>query len=667
MKRVGIWLRVSTEDQVRGESLEHHVLRARAYAEAKRWDVVEEYRLEAVSGKDVMSHPEMTRMLADVRAGRIDALIFSKLARLARSTKALLEVADIFQEHGADLISLGESIDTSTPAGRMFFTIIAAAGQWEREETSDRIARSVPVRAKLGKSTGGTGVYGYRWVEGKLVIDPEEAPIRRLIYELYYEHRRLRTVAAILNERGYRTRRNAAFSDTTLKFLIADPTAKGQRRANYNLTPGRNKGKQGRKPESEWIYTPVEPIVSEELWAACNAILTEREEIYSKRGRSRVNMFSSLVRCKCGETMYIDTPRKKYRCRAHQCGGKISLQHLETLFQSQIKAFYCSPDSLRTHLTKDQELIESKESLLQAQHRALAKIEQDKEKVLQAYLAGHLPDDAFGEYHFRFGKDKERLEQEIATLAGELDYLRAQDLSHEQTARDAEEIFGRWDDFSEKEKTILIQSITDRILVQDEGVTLNLLYAPSFFQTVAEKSFENAMNGCSSVAFSNVSRVQLTIRREAFEGEPPKPFTAPMGGGWGRHIYHTRKQRGQTLEQIAPEIGVYWETIYNWEKGHYGVRYTSIPRIVEYLGYVPIAESPLQPTLGEALRAARRLKGWSITDLRRKLRVEHGTVLKWERNQGLPPSRTMERLQSLLDANFSRYVADTGESRRQHA
>ena len=120
-KPIGIWIRVSTEDQAHGDSPEHHEKRARFYAQAKDWNVCEVYRLEAVSGKSVMEHPEAKRMLQDIRAGRIEALIFSKLARLARNTKELLEFADIFRESGADLISLQESIDTSTPAGRLFY------------------------------------------------------------------------------------------------------------------------------------------------------------------------------------------------------------------------------------------------------------------------------------------------------------------------------------------------------------------------------------------------------------------------------------------------------------------------------------------------------------------------------------------------------------------
>src|SRR2546426_5991911 len=178
-KNVGIWIRVSTEDQAQGDSPEHHLERARAYAKSRAWTVKEVYDLAGQSGKAVMDHAEAKRMMRDVERGHIKALVFSKLARLSRNLREVQDFGEFFAKHDADLVSLSEAIDTTTAGGRMFFHLLGVFAQWEREEITERVNASVLTRAKLGKSINGSAPYGYQWKDRKLVVHAQEAPIRR--------------------------------------------------------------------------------------------------------------------------------------------------------------------------------------------------------------------------------------------------------------------------------------------------------------------------------------------------------------------------------------------------------------------------------------------------------------------------------------------------------
>ena len=316
--QVGIWIRVSTEDQARGESPKNHEARARMYAELKGWTVVEMYDLSGVSGKSVSDHPEAQRMFSDVVSGKIKGLIFSKLARLARNTRELLDFSDFFQKHNANLVSLEESLDTSTPAGRLLYTVIGALAQWEREEISARVAASIPIRARQGKSTGGIGPFGYVWKENQLVPNPSEAPIVKRAYELYLELGRLKAVCSQLKEEGYRARKSD-FKPQTLKRVLTDTTYKGLRRANYSKSKG-NKKSWVLKPEKDWVFTEVEPIIDNDLWETVNALIFQRAQPFQNTlpKKSRF-LFGGYFVCSCGPKMYVHeyegmkNPRYRWR------------------------------------------------------------------------------------------------------------------------------------------------------------------------------------------------------------------------------------------------------------------------------------------------------------------------------------------------------------------
>jgi len=483
-KHVGIWIRVSTEDQAKGESPEHHEKRARFYAESKGWMVREVYHLEAISGKSVRDHPETQRMLGDVKRGHISGLIFSKLARLARNTRELLEFADLFEDSGADLVSLQESIDTSSPAGRLFYTIIAAMAQWEREEIASRVAASVPIRAKLGKPLGGAAPFGYQWRGRELAPQPEEAPVRRSIYELFLEQRRKKTVARLLNQAGHRTRNGSLFTDTTIERLIRDPTAKGQRRANYTKSLGEKKHWKF-KPKDEWVLTPVEAVVSSELWEQCNRLLDERRKNGKPPAKRAVHLFAGLAHCGCGNKMYVPSNTPKYVC--FKCRNKIPVQDLEAVFHEQLKGFVFSPKEVATYLAQADERIQEKQALLGTLEEDRRKVRTEMDRVMRLYLDQKISGDGFAsEYGPLEGRFKQ-LSDQTPEIQGELDFLKIRALSGDEILAEARDLYTRWPDLSRVEKRRITETVTEKITVGKDDVTIDLCYLPSSSEIMAEK------------------------------------------------------------------------------------------------------------------------------------------------------------------------------------
>jgi len=523
-KQVGIWIRVSTEDQVKGESPEHHERRAHAYAEAKGWRVREVYRLEAVSGKSVMGHPETERMLGHVRSAHITGLIFSKLARLARNTRELLEFSDIFREHDADLISLHESIDTSSPAGRLLYRMIASLAEWEREEIAERVAASVPIRAKLGKPLGGAAPFGFQWKDRALVPDPKEAPIRREMYELFREHQRVKTVAHILNERGYRTRNGSKFSNTTITRLLQDPSAKGVRRANYTRSLGTNK-KWAVKPESDWVLTSIEPIISEELWETCDHILTARRENGKPRTKRARHLFAGYVSCHCGQKMYVPSVGEgrqlKYVCQT--CRNKIAVGDLEAIFQEQLKDFFFSPEEVAAHVGQADAVLQAKEEALRSLETEEQKVRREMAKLLQLYQGDQISPEGFGREYRPKEERLGQLQEEVPRLLGEVDFLKVQLLSRDEVLAEARDLYARWSALEEEEKRQIVESITQKIVVGKEDVEIDLCYLPSPSQSVA--------NGERNLTSSSRRRVGIAPGTRRWRWRAPAGSRLPRAAG----------------------------------------------------------------------------------------------------------------------------------------
>jgi len=474
-KRIGIWIRVSTEEQAKGDSPEHHEERAKMYAKLQDWNIIETYHLEAVSGKSVINHPEAQRMLKDIKSGHIDGLIFSKLARLARNTKELLEFADLFKQSNADLISLEEKIDTSTPAGRLFYTLIAAMSQWEREEISSRVSASVPIRAKLGKSLGGAAPYGYEWKNNELTLHPTEAPVRKLIHELFAEHKRKKKVAKIINDKGYRSRKGNLFTDSVLDNFLRDPITKGMRRVNYTNVKG-EKGLVTVKPQEDWVFVNSPRLISDELWQKCNDILDGMTKNHGKVRSRGVYLFAGVVTCECGEKMYMRLKAPKYVCK--KCKNKIEPDILEEVFHEQLKSFLFSDTEIQKKLDSEKQQIIDKQKLLTVLQSDAQKLKDKIDKVMELYFEGNFAKEAFDSHHSPLYTQQQQKLTEIAEVQSSIDSLSVHSLSSDQVLHDAKNLYTQWNTFTKEDKKNIIETVVKNITIGAEDIEIELAYLP---------------------------------------------------------------------------------------------------------------------------------------------------------------------------------------------
>ncbi len=486
-KNIGLWIRVSTEMQVQGDSPEHHEKRARLYAEAKGWNVISVYRLDALSGKSVMDYPETKRMLKDIKSGVISGIIFSKLARLARNTKELLEISELFRNSNADLISLAESIDTSTPAGRLFYTMIAAMAQWEREEIAERVAASVPIRAKMGKPLGGAASFGYKWEGKELIIDEKEAPIRKLMYELFIKLKRRKSVAAELNKMGYRTRNGSQFTDSTVTRLLRDASAKGLRKANYTKSLGEKK-RWVQKPSEDWVILPCPAIVSEEIWNECNQILDQQERKIVKPGPRVNHLLSGYIHCECGKKMYVYHTAPVFVCKT--CKTKIATSDIDEIYHSQLKSFLLTDSNTNDFVEQSNSILHEKESLLNSTRNEHTRIKKEMDELLSMRLSGELSKEIFPSHYKPLEQQYHQLDAQLPELEAEVDFLKIQALSSDTVLEEAKDLYQGWNNMEFDDKRAVIETITEKITIGKQDITVALAYMPTptnlFMQNVGK-------------------------------------------------------------------------------------------------------------------------------------------------------------------------------------
>jgi DNA invertase Pin-like site-specific DNA recombinase len=149
--RVALYARVSTSNHGQDVTLQTRELKE--FIQFRGWQFAGEYVDLGISGSKVR-RPELDRLMADAHRHQFDAVIVWKFDRFARSVSHLLRALETFQELGIDFVSLSESLDTSTPAGKMVFTVLGAVAELERSLIVERVKAGLRNARAKGKRLG---------------------------------------------------------------------------------------------------------------------------------------------------------------------------------------------------------------------------------------------------------------------------------------------------------------------------------------------------------------------------------------------------------------------------------------------------------------------------------------------------------------------------------
>ena len=338
--RVVSYARVSTTEQAsEGTSLDFQKSQLTGYCQLQGWTAVNSYVDGGYSGKNA-DRPGLQRLLTDAKLGLFDKMVVFKLDRLARNLSLLLEIEKTLKEHGITLISMKESVDTSTPTGKMAFSLFGVVSEWDRANIVERTRNGRLQRYKEGCWGGGKSPYGYSYDKKtrKLIINESEARVVRRMYSEYVNGKSLFAISQGLNQDHIppRAKRSQGWWQTAVRQVLLNPVYRGtegvNRHAHISLINSMDL--------SNAIMMSVPSLVSEQEWHIAQNRMQANKHV--KPNKQKTHLLQGMITCAiCG--YHFASKRHYYTCR-----GRMKYVHPDGL--SRCKAPYIRADWLENEL-----------------------------------------------------------------------------------------------------------------------------------------------------------------------------------------------------------------------------------------------------------------------------------------------------------------------------
>jgi site-specific DNA recombinase len=215
------YVRVSTEKQAeKGFSLEVQTEKVRAMAVVQGVELVEVIVDRGESAKS-LDRPGMARLLELVARKAIDRVIVAKLDRLTRSVKDLANLLEQFEKRKVALVSVAESLDTQSAAGRLVLNIMVSVSAWEREAIGERTASVLQHKKREGQVFNHTP-FGFLRVGASLTPLPDEQATIQRIFGAKASGQSLRDIAAELNAGGVATKTRGSWHASTVRNILTN-------------------------------------------------------------------------------------------------------------------------------------------------------------------------------------------------------------------------------------------------------------------------------------------------------------------------------------------------------------------------------------------------------------------------------------------------------------
>lgn len=307
--RVAAYCRVSTDSDAQLESLETQKMHYENYINSRDdWEFAGLYFDEGITGTKADKRPKLMRLIDDCKAKKVDFVITKSISRFSRNTTDCLDIVRTLLNLNIPVYFEKENINTSSMESELFLSILSGVAEGESTSISENNKWGIKKRFENGTYKLGYVPYGYRWANGEIIIDPEQAVIVKRIFSELLAGKGTDAIAKSLNTESIPTKKGGRWTSTSIRGILANEKYTGdcifqKTYTDSNFNRHRNDGQL----DQYFVADHHEAIISHEDFNAAAALIEQRaNEKGVQRGSDKYQKryaFSGKIICgECGDT-----------------------------------------------------------------------------------------------------------------------------------------------------------------------------------------------------------------------------------------------------------------------------------------------------------------------------------------------------------------------------